>query len=85
MVNIDKNIPIPEKSTSGRNNEIHSVLEVMEINDSFELEADAVKSNGTKFSRFISTFRATGTLSYGYKFSQRLSKDRTKIRVWRIK
>jgi len=84
MVSIDKNIPIPKKSTSGRNEEIHSVLEVMEINDSFELEADAVKPNGTKFCRFISTFRATGTKSYGYKFLQRLSKDKTKIRVWRI-
>ena len=82
---IEKNIPIPHKA-AGRppNEKIHSVLENMEIGDSFALETDATSSIGTVYSKSVGTFISTGRRNYNYKFVQRLSDDKKKVRLWRI-
>ena len=82
---IEKNIPIPHKA-AGRppNEKIHSVLENMEIGDSFALETDATTTSGTAYSKFLNALKTAGIRNYNYKFVQRLSDDKKKIRIWRI-
>lgn len=85
MVNIDKNIPIPAKYVGKpRNEEIHTTLKIMEVGDSFEVETDGINSHGTAYSKSVGTFISAGRRHYKYKFAQRLSDDRKKIRLWRI-
>ena len=85
MIKIDKNIPIPHK-TSGkpRNEEMHNALKIMEVGDSLEFETDSTSSNGTAYSKFLGALKSTGRRRYNYKFTERLSDDKSKMRLWRI-
>ena len=82
---MDKGIPVPPKKWGKkRNEEIHSLLENMEIGDSFALEVDATNDKGKKYVQFFIPFRTTGYKKYKYKFAERLSDDGKKIRIWRV-
>jgi len=82
---IEKNIPIPHKIVGKpRNEEMHNLLKSMEVGDSFEVETDATSSLGTVYSKSVGTFISTGRRNYNYKFVQRLSDDKKKVRLWRI-
>ena len=85
MIKIDKNIPIPHKTCGKpRNEEMHNALKIMEVGDSLEFETDSISSSGTPYSKPLGALKSTGRRRYNYKFTERLSDDKSKMRLWRI-
>ena len=83
MFKIDKGIPIPTAGTI-RNKEKHAALRMMEVGDSLEFKTDLISGSNAAYSKSLVTLISLGKRTYNYKFTQRLSDDRKKVRVWRI-
>ena len=85
MLKIDKGIPIPGRRSqmrSPRHQEFQDILSVMEIGDSVEFVADTIYK-GQRYSKEGNVFKAMAR-KQGINISQRMSEDRSAIRMWRV-
>ena len=85
MLKIDKGIPIPESRShmrSPRHQEFQDILSVMEIGDSVEFVVDTIWK-GQRYSKEGNVFKAMAR-KQGINISQRMSEDRSAIRMWRV-
>ena len=88
MLKIDKGIPIPESRShmrTPRHQEFQDILSVMEIGDSVEFAVDTIWGEGNKAQRYSkegNVFKAIAR-KQGINISQRMSEDRSAIRMWR--
>tara|TARA_A100001515_G_scaffold145071_1_gene151750 strand:- start:166 stop:426 length:261 start_codon:yes stop_codon:yes gene_type:complete len=86
MLKIDKGIPIPESRShmrTPRHQEFQDILGVMEIGDSVEFGVDTIWK-GQRYSKEGNVFKAMAR-KQGINISQRMSEDRSAIRMWRVK
>ena len=85
MLKIDKGIPIPESRShmrTPRHQEFQDILSVMEIGDSVEFAVDTIWK-GQRYSKEGNVFKAMAR-KQGINISQRMSEDRSAIRMWRV-
>ena len=85
MLKIDKGIPIPESRShmrTPRHQEFQDILSVMEIGDSVEFAVDTIWK-GQRYSKEGNVFKAIAR-KQGINIAQRMSEDRSAIRMWRV-
>lgn len=85
MIEIIKNVPIPQKSVGAKrkHQDLYDLVEMWEVGDSVVFDADAVNVHGTKVSNRANALTAI-VKRVNQKIAIRSNKKDSTVQVWRV-